>query len=496
MGCYRTGSRWRWPNGIIPYTINSEDFPDDTVEGQTERQAIADAIREWNTRTLLRFQPRTGESNWVEFVASDEEGACRSPVGKKQWFGSQEIHCDLGASTLIHEMGHAVGLIHEAQRDDRDAHIMVHLANMRADKRGNFDRRDDATESGPYDYGSRMHYGQRSFAVDWRPGELLLGQRSTDGPSLAAVGGELHLIHLGNGSNDLWHAWSSDGVDWNENRRIEGQLSKVGPAISEHNGALHMVHLGSTSNDIWHSVSADLRHWAPNTRTDQKSRTIPAIASFNDELHMVHLGDSSNDLWHSWTADQGRTWSERRIEGQKSSATPGLAPYGGALHMVHVGSGSKDLWHSWTTDGRNWVPDTPIEGQQSGAAPALCEFNGRLHLAHLGTTSPTIWHSYFDGNDWAPNDHDDNNESWRAPTLASFQSDLHMALLGRNGHQLWRTVRDTTLVVFDVPGGVVVGSGGVLSEGDLQAVRAMYPGRQPAVSEHWLQPVFPVMVPA
>ena len=494
MGCIRTSEGSRWPDGVIPYTINNDDFPEDTVEGQSERAAIAGAVDYWNEHTLLRLQPHADELSWVEFVNAKQEGACNSRVGKPRPYGRQRIYCDPSGNALTHEIGHAVGLWHEQQREDRDERIELHLENVRSDKRGNFDRHvDDGTDIGIYDYSSLMHYGPRDFAVDWHAGTTLPHQRSTAAPAVTSAGGEIHLVHLGNGSNDLWHSWSTDAINWTpeEPAPIPGQRTESPPAVAEFGGALHMVYLRTDSTEIRYSVSDDRRIWSDDVGIGQNSRVTPCLAAFNGELHMVHLGKDSNELWHSWTSD-GRHWDERLIPGQRSRATPALEVYDGQLHMVHLGDSYDDLWHSWSTNGRDWTANEKLEDEKSNAAPSLAMPNNRLHLAHIGTSSNQIWHTFLDGSGWMPDNRNDNNRSGGRPTLVSHMGILHMFYRGASDRNIWHSWRDTTIASFETKDGSVAGGSGTLTPGDLAAVKAMYPPSPPHGSE-WLIPTLHIM---
>jgi pimeloyl-ACP methyl ester carboxylesterase len=181
---------------------------------------------------------------------------------------------------------------------------------------------------------------------------------------------------------------------WSDNVPVPNQLSKAAPALASHNDLLHMLHLGDSSNTIYHSVW-DGNGWQPNERVPgQRSKASCALASHDGLLHMVHLGDSSNDIWHSvW---DGNGWQpNERIPGQQSKAACALASHQGLLHMVHLGDTSNDIWHS-ISDGRSWTRNVRVPGQQSKAACALASRFELLHVAHLGDTSNRIWHSMWE----------------------------------------------------------------------------------------------------
>ncbi|MCY4597303.1 MAG: M12 family metallopeptidase, partial [Bryobacterales bacterium] len=139
-----------WPGGVVPYVID----PGFTAETSGAIQA---AVDEWNSRTVIALVERTTESEFVRFRAA-EDGPCRAGAGRRVgretgiWLPDS---CSVG--TVIHEIGHAVGLWHEHQRVDRDQYIVV-------SDRHTYGFLDSAyiafaPAGGPYDYASIMHYG-------------------------------------------------------------------------------------------------------------------------------------------------------------------------------------------------------------------------------------------------------------------------------------------------------------------------------------------------
>src|SRR3954452_16445502 len=66
----RTDNRYRWPDGIVPYSIDP-GFPN--------MQRITDAVKHWNENTQLRLVPRVDQGDYVRFVR--RASGCSSFVG-------------------------------------------------------------------------------------------------------------------------------------------------------------------------------------------------------------------------------------------------------------------------------------------------------------------------------------------------------------------------------------------------------------------------------
>jgi astacin len=171
-----------WPvvNGVVrvPYTIAGASGNVTNIDA---------AIAESNTQLtgVVQWVPATGSD--VNLVNFDFEGAangsCEAIVGM-QGNGSQPIsgasNCTVG--TIMHEMGHALGLYHEQSRADRDTYIQYAESNVDKPLHANFDILQNEAVSGLYNYASIMEYSPFLFSrygtapvIETIPAGMVLG---------------------------------------------------------------------------------------------------------------------------------------------------------------------------------------------------------------------------------------------------------------------------------------------------------------------------------
>ncbi|MCC6369181.1 MAG: hypothetical protein IT165_37130 [Bryobacterales bacterium] len=172
------GPEVRWAGGNVPYVI------DPTLPN---RDRIRSAIDHWNARLSghVRLLPQTTENAYVAFKPAPPS-TCSSYAGRTGESG-QPINIGMYCSTgnVIHEIGHAIGLLHEHTRGDRDSHVRIQPENVDPAYAFNFAKCQGASDEGPYDFDSIMHYGAYAFSANGKPtivtipAGISIGQRSS-----------------------------------------------------------------------------------------------------------------------------------------------------------------------------------------------------------------------------------------------------------------------------------------------------------------------------
>jgi hypothetical protein len=157
-----------WPNARVNWYVDTA-APVDACAVATYKTA-ASMMEKY---TCLRFQDNVVPSSGVKSIKLTSDGtSCWAYVGM-----SSQSQVNLGGpgcqipGIALHEVGHAVGLIHQQSRMNRDTYVTVEWDNIKDAAVDNFKKissgstYDTVVASKPYDYSSIMHYSVCEFST-------------------------------------------------------------------------------------------------------------------------------------------------------------------------------------------------------------------------------------------------------------------------------------------------------------------------------------------
>jgi hypothetical protein len=166
-------SQYLWPKVGSQYQI-----PYVIATGSGDTANLNTAISQFNsTFSNIKFVPYTNQTDYVNFYfdPNDNSAQCEATVGRVG--GEQQVGGAGGSfnpctvATILHEMGHTIGLWHEQSRPDRNTYISVNYNNLIKGSISNFNQiYDNAQTFGTlFDYASIMEYPAFSFSRNGGP---------------------------------------------------------------------------------------------------------------------------------------------------------------------------------------------------------------------------------------------------------------------------------------------------------------------------------------
>jgi hypothetical protein len=437
-GVVITGASFRWPNGVVIFTIDP-NLPN--------QQRVTDAIRHWEDNTNIRLRQRTNEANFMTFRPGN---GCSAAVGMRG--GQQFITLGNGCTTgnTIHEIGHCIGFWHEQSREDRDNFVTIVFENIQPNALHNFNQHiADGDDVAAYDYGSIMHYPANAFAIDpsqptiiapepigqrtglsqtdirttnaMYPRKTTLGDTSNNGPALASLNGQLLLGWTGTGNLLLNFMRSTDGSNFSDKVTL-GETSPDAPALAVLDNRYVVAWIGVGNHQLNIMQSMDGRTWTDKITLQDTSESSPALAWFGNWLYISWRGVGNNWLNVMRSAD-GRNWQDKQILSDTTTSGPTLAVLNNRLLLGWRGTGNNWLNVMQSFNGTSFFGKITL-GDTTLSKPSLHSHGGEAYLCWQGV-----------GNRFLNLLASENGTTWRGK-ITSGETCIDGPVLGTVGNRL------------------------------------------------------------
>lgn len=313
----------RWTAGTVYYTFH----PAVTA---SHRQAWRDAAAAWRAAVpSLTFTEGTGNGNYVYVQNSNGNSSWVGMIGGRQEMDIRDWNYKF---IIAHEIGHALGLIHEHCRSDRNSYINVLWNNIESGHDHNFSI-EQSTTYGGYDFDSTMHYEKNAFS---RNGQNTMEPRPPYAAWLNTMGQITHLSQLDKSGMAQRYTLLND--NFSSAKVITGFSGIVlgnNVAASQQVGEPRHAGLGG-GRSIWY-------RW---TAPDSDRTTFDTYGSDFDTVLAVYRGNAVNALTEVASNDDAGSLQSRVVFNAIQGAVYYIAVdgYGGAAGDVRL----------------NWITNIPF----------------------------------------------------------------------------------------------------------------------------------------
>ncbi|XP_035779868.1 zinc metalloproteinase nas-4-like [Anopheles albimanus] len=162
---------YRWPNATIPYMF------DESWIKSPQRAIVRTAMEVLHRRTCVRFVETSQVVQHV-LITADETSGCWADTGRQPGttYVNLPRNCTQTIGSILHELLHALGFLHQHTRPDRDRYVCVRYENVLPEPAAlyNYEIVRPWTHLAfplPYDFESIMHYTADMYSV--APGRSL-----------------------------------------------------------------------------------------------------------------------------------------------------------------------------------------------------------------------------------------------------------------------------------------------------------------------------------
>nr|XP_022306904.1 fibropellin-1-like [Crassostrea virginica] len=151
-----------WTGGVIPYEIDANTFGTRLSQAT---QLVNSVIANIAATTCVKWRLKTDADTYYVRIKGDE-GGCWSYVGNVKFNGGQGLNLGNGCLSeyiVLHELHHAMGGLHEQQRNRRKYFVKINWENIQSSYNDQYALSQNTKNNEVYDYASILQYHLTAF---------------------------------------------------------------------------------------------------------------------------------------------------------------------------------------------------------------------------------------------------------------------------------------------------------------------------------------------